>query len=618
MAQTRYYSSTAQKTTLVDPVEAVDEVFTVAQIVGYPDSFPFTIIVDRDTIDEEVCEVSGVQGDKFTVTRGIDETLAVAHSVGAQVEHGVAARDFREADQHRSSSENVHGIELGSEVVGTTDTQTLYNKTIVGGELVPDPDVENPEIPMAGDVNMQGYRVMNLGDPQEELDAVSKKWVLDNTQQGVIDSEGSAELAKNWAIKMDGTVDGVDYSSKYHAAQSEQSADDSEQSAQDASEAWGEFASIYLGAHPTPPVSNEPGQLYWNTETNKFYVNDGSSWIEVSSDDSIKSMDVDQLIVMSWDDWQVFTAHESRTLYVVTADPALDPDEAYGTFWLGSLQIGGAGKGSGGGVLEGSPPPPVNVRWESDDPAVASYRKLMWDDGGTGAAGSTFGYAVLPANDAAKSAVITQTDNSATEAMVTGTQPGLTYEFQVYAANLAGPGERSPSVFRQFPGPEAPTNLRSKGGASPDAFKLLWDHGGQSQIVEDGAVTDYTVYCTDPSVVISDPNVSQKSATIDGATVVRDKTYTFTVSASSGTGGKDSGEGEESEAYQRQFDPPGMPYNLEVNGTTLSWEIDPVDTGPPTEYLFTFEYPDMSDGDPDNGIDPEPTDPNFAITWNGD
>ena len=135
MAQTRYYSSTAQKTTLVDPVDAAAVSFTVASINGYPSSFPYTIIIDRDTIDEEVCEVTAVSGDVFVVTRGVDGTSAVSHSVGAQVEHGVSGRDFREADQHRSSKEHVHGIELGSEVVGTTDTQTLYNKTLEGPTL---------------------------------------------------------------------------------------------------------------------------------------------------------------------------------------------------------------------------------------------------------------------------------------------------------------------------------------------------------------------------------------------------------------------------------------------------------------------------------------------------
>jgi hypothetical protein len=130
MAQTRYYSSAARKTILVDPVDATSTTLIVTGVVGYPATFPFTLILDRDNIDEEVVEVIGSSGDTFTVLRGIDGTNAVAHAAGATVEHGVSARDYREADQHRSSKEHVHGIELGSEVVGTTDTQTLYNKTL--------------------------------------------------------------------------------------------------------------------------------------------------------------------------------------------------------------------------------------------------------------------------------------------------------------------------------------------------------------------------------------------------------------------------------------------------------------------------------------------------------
>jgi len=191
MAQTRYYSSTAQKTTLVDPVDAAATSFTVASITGYPASFPFTILIDRDTIDEEVCEVTAVNGDVFTVTRGVDGTPAVAHSVGAQVEHGVSGRDFREADQHRSSKEHVHGIELGSEVVGTTDTQTLTNKTLdapviinptLQGEIIdggdgPDPTPPPGDIDIIGDVDMNGYKVTNMGDPVDDQDATTKIWV---------------------------------------------------------------------------------------------------------------------------------------------------------------------------------------------------------------------------------------------------------------------------------------------------------------------------------------------------------------------------------------------------------------------------------------------------------
>jgi hypothetical protein len=88
----------------------------------------------------------------------VDGTTAVAHSSGSTVEHGTSARDFRESDQHRSTSENVHGIGLGSLVVGTTDVQTLTNKTL-GSDLA------------AG-----GFKITGVADPVSAQDAATKNW----------------------------------------------------------------------------------------------------------------------------------------------------------------------------------------------------------------------------------------------------------------------------------------------------------------------------------------------------------------------------------------------------------------------------------------------------------
>jgi hypothetical protein len=54
------------------------------------------MIVDPDTVNEEVVEVTNRSGTTLTVTRGVDGTTAVAHSNGATIRHGVSARDFDE------------------------------------------------------------------------------------------------------------------------------------------------------------------------------------------------------------------------------------------------------------------------------------------------------------------------------------------------------------------------------------------------------------------------------------------------------------------------------------------------------------------------------------------
>ena len=151
----RYYSSTAVETSLQASIPSQSQgqsytSFIVASNSGFPQDFPYTLIVDPDTSKEEVITVTSGTSTTLTVTRGSDNTQAVAHSAGAVVRHGVSGRDFRESENHiaargydideailvAANQTHVHGIATGDGViVGTTKAQTLTNKVYSSGTV---------------------------------------------------------------------------------------------------------------------------------------------------------------------------------------------------------------------------------------------------------------------------------------------------------------------------------------------------------------------------------------------------------------------------------------------------------------------------------------------------
>lgn len=123
-----YYSNTAQQTTLTGSISAGGTSIQVSATTGFPVSFPYVLAVDFGAATEELVSVTAAAGTTLTVTRGYGGTSAQSHSIGAVVRHVYNAQDATDFRAHEAATAAVHGV--AGTLVGTSDTQTLANKTL--------------------------------------------------------------------------------------------------------------------------------------------------------------------------------------------------------------------------------------------------------------------------------------------------------------------------------------------------------------------------------------------------------------------------------------------------------------------------------------------------------
>ena len=139
----RGYSNVASTINLIGTMDNVSVTNTITVAVaptGWPGTLPYFAVIDPQTASEEVVLVTALAGTSLTVTRGGSiavpyGALTKTHANGAVLKHVASAADFDEANAHVNAVGAVHGL-TGS-IVGTSDVQTLTNKTLGAGTVLP-------------------------------------------------------------------------------------------------------------------------------------------------------------------------------------------------------------------------------------------------------------------------------------------------------------------------------------------------------------------------------------------------------------------------------------------------------------------------------------------------
>jgi len=126
----RYFSNTSKLMALTLGISPSDTVMTVDDASGLPVLFPFFLAIDADTSSVEIVKVTAAAGPTLTIVRGQQDTSAKSHAGSAPVFHAWTAQDGTDAETHYATAVAVHG--LTGTVVGTSDSQTLTNKTMSG------------------------------------------------------------------------------------------------------------------------------------------------------------------------------------------------------------------------------------------------------------------------------------------------------------------------------------------------------------------------------------------------------------------------------------------------------------------------------------------------------
>ena len=141
----RQYKGAAAPCTTTNSLTSVDTSVTLSAITGWPSTaaVPFYVVIDPGTSSEEKCSAT-ISGSTLTLTRGQDDTTAVAHSSGATIYPVFSADDADETNAFASTMTTRGdlltmgaGPTVGRIAIGTSSYVLTSNGTDAAWAVIP-------------------------------------------------------------------------------------------------------------------------------------------------------------------------------------------------------------------------------------------------------------------------------------------------------------------------------------------------------------------------------------------------------------------------------------------------------------------------------------------------